>query len=289
MSLNKAPENKSDNESENKYDENKSKNESDNECHCNNTNNDKSIHIENIINDIVTKYKSQNKDITDGMADNIVDHISNHIIEYFSDIIADIIAKYKPKNQYTIEETHAIITTHINDFITKYITDSDINDLTKPIINWKPFKKAVVIDEEIKRLDRKIVIETIRHPTKKNPNRNTYVIKSQMLCNHLDIKGRKIEKVNKQKLLQLKYESIADMCMVPLEKVNEVLKLDIKPSSEYRKRVKHQKNCVSNYNYEKENKKRRKKKQKKKKHKKQDIIVEIEDEKHLLRIKTMFK
>ena len=189
---------------------NASENKSDNVSDDTADHNHKKFDIENLIKDIVTAL-SQNKEITDTMAKNIGDHITEYVCDHIKDIINDIIIKIRRKNQRTIEEINLIITICLLDFITKYITDSDINELTKPIINWKPLKKIVFIDEEIKRLDRKIAIETIRHPTKKNPNRRTYVIKSQLLCNHLDIKGRKIENINKQKLLQLKYESIADI------------------------------------------------------------------------------
>ena len=155
----------------------------------------------------------------------------------------------------------------------------------RPVIIEKPKTQINVIDEEIKRWDKKLIIETESHPTKNNPNRITYVIKSQPLCDHLDIKSRRVRSVDKNKLLQLKYESIADMCMVPLEKVNEVLKLDIKPSPEYRKRIKQQKNCFSNYY-----KKKEEEKEKKKEKEKTSITVEINDEeKHLLTIRTMFK
>ena len=45
---------------------------------------------------------------------------------------------------------------------------------------------VVVIDELIKRLDEKIVIETTPHPTPKNPDRKTYIINSRCLCRHLE-------------------------------------------------------------------------------------------------------
>ena len=187
----------------------------------------------------------------------------NNTSENKSDNESDIIAKYKPKNQYTIEETHAIITTHINDFITKYITDSDINELTTPIINEKNFNSVKVIDNEIKRLDKKIVIETEPHPTQKNPNRDTYTIKSQHLCKHLGRKSRRIKNVDKSKLLQLKIESIAEMCMVSLDKVNKVLKLDIKPSPEYLERRKQEQKEI--LEQQKEERKRKREEERKRK------------------------
>ena len=114
---------------------------------------------------------------------------------------------------------------------TKLLNILDTNK--RHVIIVKPLKKINVIDREIKRLDKKIVIETEPHPTQKNPNRITYVIKNQSLCNHLGRQGRRIRSVDKKTLLQLKIESIAEMCMVSLDKVNKVLHLDIKPSPEY--------------------------------------------------------
>ena len=243
------------------------KNASKNASDHNHTNSDTSLHIENIINDFMTTYKSQNEDVTDEMTDNMVDHITEHVFEHFGEIINDIITRYNTENQYTNEQTTALITTHINAFINKYVTDSDLNELTTPIINWKPFKKVVVIDREIKRLDKKLVIETNPHPTQKNPNRVTYVINSRLLCDYLGRKGRRVRNVDKSKLLQLKIESIAGMCMVSLDKVNQVLGLDIKPSPEYLEKQKQEQKRLLKQQKEKEERNREEERKRKERYK----------------------
>ena len=83
----------------------------------------------------------------------------------------------------------------------------------------------VVIDNEIKRWDGKLVIETEHRPTANNPDRRTYVIKSQPLTKYLGRNGRRVRSVDKQKLIDLKVKGIAIMCMVSEDKVKEVLKL----------------------------------------------------------------
>ena len=93
------------------------------------------------------------------------------------------------------------------------------------MIDEPKLPKVVFIDEEIKRWDKKLVIKTENHPTPKNPNRKTFVIKSRALAKHLGLNGRRIRNVNKQKLVDQKVTGIAIMCMVSEDKVRQVLRL----------------------------------------------------------------
>ena len=93
------------------------------------------------------------------------------------------------------------------------------------MINKAKLPKVVFIDYEIKRWDRKLIIETENHPTPKNHNRKTYVVKSRTFAKHLGLKSDRVRNVNKQKLLDQKIKGIAIMCMVTEDKVRQVLRL----------------------------------------------------------------
>ena len=129
------------------------------------------------------------------------------------------------KRSYTIYGKIEQVLKIEKDHIRKVMTECK-KDGTKLINRAGTEEKpvVVVIDNEIKRWDRKLVIETERHPPANNPDRFTYVIKSQPLTKHLGRNGRRVRSVDKQKLIDLKVKGIAIMCMVSEDKVKEVLK-----------------------------------------------------------------
>ena len=172
----------------------------------------------------MTEFKSIFVDVSDEITNNVTNHLIDNVYVHFSDIMTDVMNECNSKTEYTADEMIDIISTHIEYHVDKTMIEGNI-DITKPLVIYKPLPTIVVIDEEIKRWDKKLVIETESHPTPTNPNRKTNVIKSRQLAKCLGLKSDRVRNVNKQKLLDQKVKGIAILCMVTEDKVRQVLRL----------------------------------------------------------------
>ena len=226
--------------------------------------------------DLYDKNKSLEENLNDCVRQHLNDNKISPVSRMTNPVIRPFYSDIKDENPRLLYG-HTECVLEIKDEHIKTVRNNCKKDGTKllnildtdkrPVIIVKPLKTVIVIDREIKRLDKKLVIETNPHPTQKNPNRVTYVINSRLLCDYLGRKGRRVRNVDKSKLLQLKIESIAGMCMVSLDKVNQVLGLDIKPSPEYLEKQKQEQKRLLKQQKEKEERNREEERKRKERYK----------------------
>ena len=93
----------------------------------------------------------------------------------------------------------------------------------KPVIDQKKLKQHNVMHNEIQRLSDKYVIEQVDAPSANDPDRKVYVINNKQLAQELGYKGDKIRSVDYSKLYTKKTQGIANMCMVTVDQVKEVV------------------------------------------------------------------